>query len=275
MTNKVFDAEQAAAYYDTAAVTEFYQQFWGGEDIHIGLYASGNETIGEASAAMTQHLIQCAGINAGDHVLDIACGFGGTLRMLARLGCRVKGIDISDSCVKRARLINSKAIFSKRIEVTTGDFHGIDSKPDTWDAVICQEAIIHSNDRPTVFKEAFRVLRPGGVLAFSDILTGEKADIPMVEAAFARLGARTGATISDYQEMAHSAGFVISYVEERSGDIKTHYDKLAAELSRPVPGLDAAVLEPITASISRWQAALAKDYITWACFVARKPDHEG
>ena len=57
MLNKVFDTEQAATYYNDAAVSEFYQQCWGGEDIHIGLYVTGNKTIGEASAAMTQHLI--------------------------------------------------------------------------------------------------------------------------------------------------------------------------------------------------------------------------
>lgn len=272
MSNNIFDTEQAAAYYDDTAVTQFYQQCWGGEDIHIGLYATGNETIREASAAMTQHLIECAGINAGDQVLDIACGFGGTLRKLARSGCQVKGVDISESCVDRARAANSEAGLTDSIEVAIGDFHSIDSEPDTWHAVICQEAIIHSDNRPKVFTEAYRVLRPGGVFAFSDILTGDKADITMVEAAFARLGARTGATLDDYQAMACAAGFVISSVEERLGDIQTHYDKLAAELARPVIGLDETTLGTIAKSIARWQAALAKGHITWACFVARKPD---
>jgi 2-polyprenyl-3-methyl-5-hydroxy-6-metoxy-1,4-benzoquinol methylase len=155
MSNKVFDTEQAAAYYDDATVSEFYQQCWGGQDIHIGLYMAGNETVGEASAAMTQHLIECAGISDGDRVLDIACGFGGTLRKLARLGCQAKGIDISGSCVDRARIVNSETGLADRIEVAVGNFHNIDSEPDTWEAVICQEAIIHSNDRPTVFTEAF------------------------------------------------------------------------------------------------------------------------
>jgi cyclopropane fatty-acyl-phospholipid synthase-like methyltransferase len=272
MSNKIFEAEQAAAYYNDATVSEFYQQCWGGEDIHIGLYATGNETVGEASTAMTQHLIEYAGISDGDRVLDIACGFGGTLRTLARLGCQAKGLDISESCVDRARIINSETGLAGRIEVAVGDFHNIDSEPDAWDAVICQEAIIHSNDRPSVFSEAFRVLLPGGVFAFSDILTGEEADISMVEAAFARLGAGAGATISDYQEMARAANFEISHVEERLGDIKTHYDKLAAELAKPATGLDADALASIANSISRWQAALAKGHITWACFVARKPD---
>ncbi len=122
-----------------------------------------------------------------------------------------------------------------------------------------------------MFTEVYRVLRPGAVFAFSDILTGEEADISMVEAAFARLGASTGATISDYKKMAQAAGFEVLHVEERLDDVRTHYDKLAAQLAEPIASLDANALASIAKSISHWQAALAHGHITWACYVARKP----
>lgn len=271
MANTIFDAEKAGEYYDDTNVSAFYQQCWGGEDIHIGLYSTGKETVADASAAMTQYLLERAGIVAGLKVLDIACGFGGTLRTLARLGCRVKGIDISENCVDRAGKRNVRAGLADRIEVTVGDFHSIDSAPDAWDAVICQEAIIHSPNRPRVFAEVHRVLRPDGVFAFSDILTGEEADISKVEAAFARLGASADATTSTYRKMAEEAGLEILHVEERLSDIRTHYDKLAEHLAKPNSGLDAEAVASISRSISYWQAALSNGDITWACFVARKP----
>jgi 2-polyprenyl-3-methyl-5-hydroxy-6-metoxy-1,4-benzoquinol methylase len=219
---------------------------------------------------MTRHLLDCAGIDAGGQVLDIACGFGGTLRTLARQGCQVKGIDISENCVDHARKSNEEAGLADRIEVAIGDFHSIDSAPGTWDAVICQEAIIHSPDRPQVFAEVHRILRPGGVFAFSDIVTGEEADTSKVEAAFARLGASADATIGTYQAMAEAAGLEIVHAEERLSDIRTHYDKLADQLGKPGSGLDAEALAAISRSISYWQAALSGGDITWACFVARK-----
>ena len=271
MSDKVFDPDEAAQYYDDTSTAEFYEKCWGGEDIHIGLYATGQETVAEASAAMTQYLLEHAGIAPGHHVLDIACGYGGTLRKLARSGCQVTGIDISNHCVSVARKANREAGLDDRIEVAVGDFHDVDSVPDKWDAVICQEAIIHSHNRPKVFAEAHRILRPGGVFAVSDILTAEKADVSRVEAAFARIGASADATVRDYQRMAEDAGLAIEYAEERRSDIRAHYEKLADQLAQPDLALDADSVASISKSISRWQAALANGDITWACFVARKP----
>lgn len=52
MSNAIFDAEKAAEYYDDTNISVFYEQCWGGEDIHIGLYATGEETVANAPAAM-------------------------------------------------------------------------------------------------------------------------------------------------------------------------------------------------------------------------------
>ena len=56
MSDRVFDPDEAAQYYDDTSTAEFYETGWGGEDIHIGLYATGQESVAEASAAMTRHL---------------------------------------------------------------------------------------------------------------------------------------------------------------------------------------------------------------------------
>lgn len=268
----VFEPAQAADYYDDADIATFYRACWGGENIHIGRYDTGDETVAEAATAVTRHLLDAAGITAGQRVLDLACGYGGTLRMLARMGCHASGIDISPKNVARVRAANAEAGLDDRIDVRVGNYHDVDSADAVWDAVICQEAIIHSNDRPRVFAEAFRILRPGGTFAYTDILTGEDADVSRVEAAYERLGARVGATFGDYVAMARDAGFDVAYSEARPNDARVHYDKLAEALEQPIDGLDDDAVEAISRSIRRWQTAIAHGDITWGCFVAHKPD---
>jgi len=268
----ITNAQEAAAYYDNDDVAAFYQLCWGGADIHIGRYDTGSESVADASQAMTRHLLSLANLKEGDRVLDIACGYGGTLRELARFGCIARGIDISRVCVEEARRANKTAGFEEKISVSAGDFHDIQSADAAWDACVCQESIIHSTNRPKVFAEVFRVLRSGGVFAFSDILTAENADLALVDAAFDRLGVRGGDTPADYRRMAEDAGFVIKHAEERPKDVKSHYANLAEQLESPPAGLGDAAVRTLKANIERWQTALAGGHITWSCFIARKPN---
>ncbi|MFY0610877.1 MAG: methyltransferase domain-containing protein [Hyphomicrobiaceae bacterium] len=261
------DSVRASDYYNTASTSAFYQRLWGGSDIHIGLYATGSETVAEASAAMTRHLISQAGLRGEERVLDIGCGFGGTLRILSEMGCDVSGIDISDTSIEYARKANIAAGFGDAIAVSVGDFHKIDSAADQWDAVICQESLIHSPDRPRVFEEVKRVLRPGGTFVISDIMRSSGADLTRVQAAFNRLRTDAGATPQDYTDMARNAGFFVEIVEERPGDIARHYDRLAEALGQ----MSDSEFEAVADSISKWQSALATGDITWACIVVRKP----
>lgn len=265
------NASTAADYYDSTDTEAFYRLCWGGADIHIGRYDTGRESVAEGSAAMTRHLLGLVGFREGDRVLDIACGFGGTLAQLAGIGCRAAGMDISQVCVAQARRALAAAGLAEDIPVSRGDFHDIESAPGVWDGLVCQESIIHSSDRSRVFDEAHRVLRPGGIFAVSDILATDGADPELIAAAFDRLGVHEFATRGDYEAMARKAGFRIDHAEERRQDIETHYAKLADALSPPPEGLAPDTAERIATSIGHWRAAIAGGHVTWACLVLRKP----
>ena len=103
-------------------------------------------------------------------VLDVACGSGHTtLRIASRTGCSVQGVDIHVNAIDEARAAAEERGLSARAMFQVHDA----SKPvpfdsATFDALICIDAINHLPNRPVILGEWARVLKPGGILVFTD-----------------------------------------------------------------------------------------------------------
>ena len=72
----------AQSYYNSSDADNFYFTIWGGEDIHIGLYRSGHDQIGDASRRTVQRMADLASLSPDSKVLDLGAGYGGALRYL-------------------------------------------------------------------------------------------------------------------------------------------------------------------------------------------------
>ena len=98
-------------------------------------------------------------------VLDIGCGFGWCVWYLLNGGAtRVKGIDISNELVAIARTIPDK-----RAEITVGSAIDLPYKKNTFDTVVSWETLEHipKNTEPKMFRDVYKVLKPGGYFFFS------------------------------------------------------------------------------------------------------------
>jgi phosphoethanolamine N-methyltransferase len=111
----------------------------------------------------------------GMHVLDIGCGVGGVdLLLVQDHGAdRVTGIDVQQDLLVLAAARVAEAGLTDRIA-----FHLVEPGPlpfpdESFDAVFSKDAIIHVHDKVALYAEAFRVLRPGGLLRVSDWLRGD------------------------------------------------------------------------------------------------------
>lgn len=118
-------------------------------------------------------------LGSGSRLLDIACGSGGpSIDMAVRTGCHVTGLDVESAGIAQAKAAAEARSLAERTDFRVADCGGTLPFADgTFDAVLCVDAINHLPDRFGTLKEWARVLRPGGLLLFTDpvLVTGPVA----------------------------------------------------------------------------------------------------
>lgn len=120
---------------------------------------AGEEVASEQIARMTDRYQWAANIAAGRDVLEVACGTGQGLGMLAATARSVTAGDISPSIVAQAR-----DHYGERVEVQVMDATHLPFDADSLDVVVLFEAIYYLSDVPAFLSEVRRVLRAGGDL---------------------------------------------------------------------------------------------------------------
>jgi sarcosine/dimethylglycine N-methyltransferase len=119
-------------------------------------------------------LAEKAGITSTTRVLDVCSGMGGPARYLAhRLGCRVTGLDITRSRHEGAIRLTRMVGLDHLVDFRLGNALAMPFADAAFDVVIGQEAFAHVPDKPRLIAECARVVRPGGIVAFTDILRRE------------------------------------------------------------------------------------------------------
>jgi ubiquinone/menaquinone biosynthesis C-methylase UbiE len=102
-------------------------------------------------------LVSTGGIDRDSKVLEVGCGTGNYILALERLvGCQCRGIDPSEGMLSKAEAK------SAGVDLRLGRAESIDFPSDFFDLVFSVDVIHHVKDRPTYFREAYRVLMGGG-----------------------------------------------------------------------------------------------------------------
>jgi SAM-dependent methyltransferase len=110
-------------------------------------------------------LVKHADIRAGQRVLDVGCGTGVVAVTAARIGAKVTGLDLTPELLVAAR-DNARAA-SVEIDWHEGDAEALPFEAGTFDAVLSQFGHMFAPRPDVVVAEMLRVLKPGGVIAFS------------------------------------------------------------------------------------------------------------
>lgn len=110
-------------------------------------------------------LVQFAGVKAGERVLDVACGTGVVAVTAARLGARVRGLDLAPALLERAR--QNAQIAGVDIDFVEGDVEALPYADGEFDVVLSQFGHMFGPQPAVTIAEMLRVLKPGGRIAFS------------------------------------------------------------------------------------------------------------
>lgn len=119
----------------------------------------------------TPFLIGTRGALAGRRVLEVGCGRGVGMEILLALGAaHVTGFDLDAKMVALAR--ERVAQYGDRVRVFAGDAEAIDAPDAGFNAVVDYGSLHHIPNWQKALEEIARVLKPGGVFYFEDLLKG-------------------------------------------------------------------------------------------------------
>lgn len=208
-------ADVAGHYDELDAV---YREVWG-EHVHHGLWRTGRESVVEATDALADLVATRLRVTAGQHLVDIGCGYGATAaRLAAREGVRVTGFTLSAEQAAVARKRAGPLAFHVR------DWLENNCPDEQFDSGYAIESTEHFADKAALFAEAARTIRPGGRLVVCAWLA---ADAPSAWAVrhllepICREGRLPGLTKrGEYEEWAAAAGFRAAGFEDLSREVR-------------------------------------------------------
>jgi arsenite methyltransferase len=220
--------------------------------IGAGLYAAGDRA-GLPDAAVLASLgcgnpTAVAELRPGETVLDLGSGGGIDVLLSAkRVGPTGKayGLDMTEEMLALARA-NAAEAGASNVDFLKGQIEAIPLPAGTVDVVISNCVVNLSTDKPAVFAETFRVLKPGGRIGITDVVAEDHLSPEDRAERGAWVGCIAGAlTRSEYEAGLAAAGFVdisVSFTHQvgdglHSAIIKATRPASATRSSRRTPGL--------------------------------------
>ena len=221
-------------------------------------------------------LAALAKMKAGFKVADFCAGLGGPARWWAKhYGVEVTGIELNPDRVRGAEKLTRLVGLEDQVKVILGNVLEPPLEDRSFDAVVSQEALLHVPDKFEALRQAFRILRPGGRLAFSDWVMHAPLSTDEAEDMWRGIAAQSLQTIEGYKILLQKAGFNIVSVDDLTdlwGHILTErlamYRKLREDTrSTGAPSGDDAFYESYAGLVEHVKARK----LGGARFTAEKP----
>ena len=187
--------------------------------------------------AATAELAKLVGITADMSVLDVGSGVGGPGRFLAATyGCRVTGVDLSDSFVEAARYLAGRTGLGGKVSFQTASARALPFDDGHFDVVLLQHVAMNVSDRARLYREIRRVLKLSGSFAIFDVVLN--SGDPHYPVPWARTPATSFLlTAAATREAIEAAGFRTLAWQDDTEAAKAWSAQLRGSGSPPSPNL--------------------------------------
>jgi arsenite methyltransferase len=190
-----------------------------------------------------------AALEAGETVLDLGSGGGIDVLLSARrVGPTGKayGLDMTDEMLALARENQRKAGLTN-VEFLKGEIENIPLPDNSIDVIVSNCVINLSVDKDRVFREAFRVLKPGGRLAVSDVVSRRDVPPEVRRSVELWIGCVAGALADvEYREKLEAAGFADVDIEPtrvyQAADARAFLESAGLNYDRVADEVDGAFI---------------------------------
>jgi sarcosine/dimethylglycine N-methyltransferase len=266
----------ARDYYNSDDADNFYYEVWGGEDIHIGLYRSSEESIAVASARTVSTMAHELGaISNQSRVADFGAGYGGSARWLAKTyGCHVSCVNLSEVQNDRNREFTQAAGLGDLIDVYDASFENAPLDDETFDYVWSQDSLLHAGDRGRVLDEVDRILKPGGEFIFTDPMQADDCPDGVLQPVLDRLHLDSLGSIAFYRREAARLGWKELRVFDLTPQLIAHYSRVRENLEQRRQQLSERIsndyIDRMIRGLGHWVEAGNNGHLAWGILHFKK-----
>lgn len=182
----------------------------------------------------TERFLPMLGIARGARWLDVGSGIGGASRYAAqRFGCHVTGIDLTPEFCTTADALTERVGMTGQVTFRQGSALDMPFNDGAFDGAFTLHVAMNIDDKPALYREVHRVLKPRAIFGVYDILAGPNVAAMKYPVPWATTqDASFLASIDAMRTMLDQAGFEIVSIEDRTPYARTFFEKVKQQATQ-------------------------------------------